>query len=108
MRRLALGARIGLVGMMDQYNAEAVLSGPPLGPVLARRASIRGVVVYDHWDRMETWRRLAAGWIGEGRLRFRESVTHGIETAPAAFEALMAGRNLGKTIVRLDGRGEEG
>lgn len=103
MTRLALGARIGLCGMMEQYNSGEILPGPSLAPILARRATLRGIVVYDHWDRMERWRRLAHDWIGEGRLVFKESRTAGLESAPAAFAAMMAGRNFGKTIVMLGG-----
>lgn len=103
MRRLALGARIGLCGMMDQYNAEGVLAGPSLAPVLGRRAAIRGIVVYDQWGEMARWRRLAAAWIAGGRLAYRESRSHGLESAPAAFAAMMAGANFGKTVVVLGG-----
>ena len=36
------------------------------------------------------------------RLRFRESVTAGLDSAPQAFADMMAGRNFGKTIIALD------
>lgn len=99
--RLAMHARIILCGMMDQYNSREVLPGPNLSAVLARRASIRGLVVYDHWDKMERWRGLAVGWLARGTFVYKEDRVDGLEAAPAAFAAMMAGRNFGKTIVAL-------
>jgi NADPH-dependent curcumin reductase CurA len=43
---------------------------------------------------------LARPWIAEGRLRLHEDVGEGIASAPAQFERLMRGENLGKTLVR--------
>ena len=42
-----------------------------------------------------------AGWLREGRLRYREDVVDGLERAPEAFLGLLQGRNLGKQLVRL-------
>jgi len=36
-----------------------------------------------------------------GRLRYRESVAHGLESAPQAFLGLLEGRNFGKQLVKL-------
>ena len=102
MPRLAMGGRVMLCGMMDQYNSAEILPGPSLAPILQRRATVTGFVVYDHWETMPLWRRLGAAWIAQGRLRFAESVTAGLDSAPQAFADLMAGRNVGKAIVALD------
>lgn len=98
---LAMRARILLCGMMEQYNSDEVLAGPNLGPVLARRARIEGLVVYDHWHRMERWRALATDWLLTGRLAFKEHCVVGLEQAPTAFANLMAGRTFGKTIILI-------
>lgn len=99
---LAMRARILLCGMMEQYNSADTLPGPNLGPVLARRARIEGLVVYDHWHKMDRWRPIAAKWLKTGRLAFKEDRVVGLENAPDAFAAMMAGRNFGKTIVQLE------
>ncbi len=91
-----------LCGMMDQYNAADILPGPSLGPILQKRATITGFVVYDHWEKLPLWRSLGARWIAEDRLRFKEHISVGLDSAPQAFADLMAGRNFGKTIVSLD------
>jgi len=45
-------------------------------------------------------RRLAR-WVEEGELRYRETVTEGIENAPAAFLGLFEGENVGKQLVKV-------
>jgi NADPH-dependent curcumin reductase CurA len=101
LTRLALGARIVLCGMMQQYVAATPLPGPGLGPIIGKRATMKGLVVYDHHDQMPTWRRVGTAWIQQGRLRFKEDRVHGLEAAPAALERLMAGNNFGKLVVEV-------
>ena len=101
MANLAMHARVVLCGMMDQYNSSTILNGPALGPVLGKRATISGVVVYDHFDKMPRWRRLGAGWIKAGKLVAKEDIVPGLDAAPAAFARLMAGENFGKTVVAM-------
>lgn len=99
--RLALGARIVLCGMMEQYVSATPLPGPGLGPIIGKRATMKGLVVYDHADALPTWRKVGAGWIGAGRLHFKEDRAHGLDAAPAALERLMAGGNFGKVVVEV-------
>ena len=40
-------------------------------------------------------------WIKDGVLRYRESVSDGIESSVGAFIGMLQGRNFGKTIVRM-------
>ncbi len=98
---LALRARVVLCGMIEAYSAESPPPGPFLGPVVAARATIRGLVVYDHLARLPELQRVVGGWIREGRFRYREDVTEGLEHAPEAFCRLMRGENFGKTLVRV-------
>jgi hypothetical protein len=39
--------------------------------------------------------------VGIGKLRPRESVAQGIESAPEAFLGLLKGKNFGKQLVKL-------
>jgi len=98
---LALHARVVLCGMIGAYSAESPPPGPFLGPVVAARATIRGLVVYDHLHRLPELERVVGGWIRDGRFRYREDVTEGLEHAPEAFCRLMRGENFGKTLVRV-------
>jgi NADPH-dependent curcumin reductase CurA len=101
--QLALHARVILMGMMDQYNSPVPLPGPNLGMVMAKRATVKGLIVYDFYDRMAEYRKYAAQWIAEGRLKNMEDLTDGLAGAPAAFSRLMHGNNLGKVIVKVAG-----
>jgi len=41
------------------------------------------------------------GHVATGRIRYRESIAHGLENAPTAFIGLLKGQNFGKQLVRL-------
>jgi NADPH-dependent curcumin reductase CurA len=45
-------------------------------------------------------RTVSAG-IADGRIRYREDITEGLENAPAAFMGLLEGKNFGKALVRV-------
>ena len=40
--------------------------------------------------------RTMSGWIKEGKLKYRESVTHGLDSAAGAFIGMLRGENFGK------------
>jgi NADPH-dependent curcumin reductase CurA len=101
LRNLAIGARIVLCGMIEAYSMDTPPPGPWLGPVVGARASMKGLVVYDHLNRMEEMTRVVSGWIRDGSFRYREDVAIGLENAPEAFCALMQGRNFGKSLVKV-------
>lgn len=101
LRNLAIGARIVLCGMIEAYSMDTPPPGPWLGPVVGARASMKGLVVYDHMNRMDEMTRVISAWIREGTFRYREDVTVGLEKAPEAFCALMQGRNFGKSLVKV-------
>jgi NADPH-dependent curcumin reductase CurA len=41
------------------------------------------------------------GWLREGRIRYREEVIEGLESAPHGLIGLLQGENFGKLIVRV-------
>jgi NADPH-dependent curcumin reductase CurA len=45
--------------------------------------------------------RVIGKWIREGRFKYREDITDGLESAPDAFCRLMRGENFGKALVRV-------
>ena len=101
MERLALNARVALCGLMDQYNQAEVPPGPNPGLVIRARATMRGLVVYDHEDLRPRMEEELGGRIRDGSLAYREAVFEGLESAPTAFCRLMAGKTFGKTVVCL-------
>jgi NADPH-dependent curcumin reductase CurA len=87
--------------MIEAYSMDAPPAGPFLGPVVGARATMKGLVVYDHYHRLPELQRVVGRWIREGRFKFREDVTDGLENAPGAFCRLMRGENFGKVLVRV-------
>ncbi|MEM9209236.1 MAG: zinc-binding dehydrogenase, partial [Pseudomonadota bacterium] len=95
------GARVVLCGLMSQYNVESMPPGPNPAWIIKARATVRGMVVYDHEDLREAFLNDAAQWLADGQLQYIEDLTVGLENAPAAFSRLMQGRNHGKAIVQV-------
>lgn len=100
IRKLAVGARVSLCGLMDQYN-----DGPPttmpVGPVIGARATLHGMVVYDHTDLIPEQLRRISALLVSGALRVHEDRFEGLAQAPEAFVRMMSGRNRGKVVVEV-------
>jgi NADPH-dependent curcumin reductase CurA len=45
--------------------------------------------------------RTMSGWIKEGKLKYRESITHGLDSSVDAFIGMLRGENFGKTMVQI-------
>jgi len=101
LRTLNLGARIPLCGMISEYNATADPGGPNLRALLVNRAMIKGFIVSDHPDRAPAFLKECAPLVKDGRLRYREDIVDGLDTAPAALIGLFEGKNFGKMLVRV-------
>jgi NADPH-dependent curcumin reductase len=99
LKNLAVHARIVLCGMIEAYSMATPPPGPFLGPVVGARATMKGLVVYDHLHLMPELQRVVGDAIRAGAFRYREDISNGLETAPEAFCRLMRGENFGKTLV---------
>ena len=93
-------ARVAVCGMIAGYDgAPLPLNNPAL--ILINRLKVEGFIVSEH---MEVWPEALAelgALVGSGKLRPRESVAQGIESAPEAFLGLLKGKNFGKQLVKL-------
>lgn len=99
-------ARIPVCGLISQYNATDLPSGPNRAPqvfraALTKRLTIRGFIVWDFVALQEDFLRDVSQWISEGRVKYREDIVDGLENAPQAFIGLLKGRNFGKLLVRI-------
>lgn len=101
LQLINLGARIPLVGLISQYNATEMPSGPNLMPLLVKRALIKGFLVSDYQDQHETFVREVSQWMQDGKLQYKEDVVQGLENAPKAFIDQLKGDNFGKLIVQV-------
>jgi NADPH-dependent curcumin reductase len=100
-------ARVPVCGLIAQYSGTGQSAGPNLLPatmraVLTRSLTLRGFIntefVAEHYtDFLKT---VSAG-LADGRIRYREDITEGLENAPAAFMGMLQGKNFGKALVRV-------
>ena len=105
------GARVPVCGFIAHYNgptddASATDQRPALlATVLQKRVRLQGFIVLDHYgERFEHLRRFRERmhrWIDEGRVHAQEHVVDGLLQAPQGLIDLLAGRHLGKTVVRV-------
>ncbi len=104
--RLNRFARVPVCGLISQYNATELPPGPDRIPqlmraVLTNRLLIRGFIVWDFADQETEFRDTVAGWLRDGRIKYREDIVDGLENAPRAFQGLLQGRNFGKQVIRV-------
>jgi NADPH-dependent curcumin reductase CurA len=101
LSRLAMHARIVLCGAVSNYNVEE-----PKGPrnymnLLVRRSRMEGFVVFDYLDRTDEAMAELVPLVMEGKIRYKEDVRDGLESAPAALVDLYTGGNQGKLLVKI-------
>ena len=93
-------ARVALCGMIAGYDGQPLpLANPAL--ILINRMKIEGFIVSEH---MEVWPEALTELgtlVATGKLKPRESIAQGIESAPEAFLGLLKGRNFGKLQVQV-------
>jgi NADPH-dependent curcumin reductase len=94
-------ARVAMCGMVSQYNEDPFPPGPNLGFVVGKRVLIQGFIVSDKPGCIAEWRKLAAPWVAERSLEYREDEVDGLENAPDALGGILGGRNFGKLLVRV-------
>ena len=94
--------RIVLCGMISQYNVNTPLPGPSnLFLAINNRLKLQGFIGRDHYDILNEFHDVMAKWVGEGRIKWKETVLEGIENAPKAFLGLFKGENFGKMLVKV-------
>ena len=100
MLRMNAFSRIALCGMISGYDGKPIpMSYPQL--MLTNRMRVQGFIVSEH---MEVWPEALkelGDLVASGKLRPRETVAQGLESAPEAFLGLLRGRNFGKQLVKL-------
>jgi NADPH-dependent curcumin reductase CurA len=104
--RLNQRSRISLCGLISQYDKMTMDNAHEAwmeqGKTIFERQNVQphrlvvGTFVEQHQSQF-----LAemAGWVREGKVKYKEDLWPGLEQAPAAFQAMMTGGNFGKTIV---------
>jgi len=94
-------SRIVLCGLIAEYNAAQPYRYANLRSVLVNRIKMQGMIVFDWKTRYGEAVKGLSAHLSAGRLKYRESVVHGIDNAPAGLIALLKGENFGKQLVKL-------
>jgi NADPH-dependent curcumin reductase CurA len=94
--------RVSICGQISMYNLEKPETGPRLFPlVLVRTLKVQGFLVFQYASRYGEALPKLAGWLQEGKLKYRETVAEGIENAVSAFLGMLRGENIGKQLVKI-------
>jgi len=98
--RMNAFGRIAVCGLIAGYGGEAI---PIINPrlFLVSRLKLEGFIVFEHLDIWAQAQQELAGHVASGRLRYRETIAQGLESAPAALIGLLKGKNFGKQLVKL-------
>jgi NADPH:quinone reductase len=99
--RLNIGARIVICGQISQYNLERPEPTFHPGLLIVFRARMEGFLVNDYAHRFDEAAARLGRWVAEGKIRWREDVTEGLENAPRAFMGMLRGENRGKALVKV-------
>jgi NADPH-dependent curcumin reductase len=101
LRHMNLASRIVVCGLISEYNATEPYGLKNIRAVLVNRIRIQGMIVFDWKARYGEALNALAGYYGEGKLKYRESVVEGLDNAPKGLIALLKGENFGKQLVKL-------
>jgi NADPH-dependent curcumin reductase CurA len=100
-------ARVPLCGLIAQYNAagraaEGDRLAETLRVVLTKNMTLRGFFNTEFVEEYyPEFLRVVSDGISDGRIKYRETVTEGLERAPEAFLGMLRGQTLGKALVKV-------
>jgi NADPH-dependent curcumin reductase CurA len=95
------GGRVSICGSVSEYESD------PRGPrnlflAVSKDLTLRGFRGSSNLHLMAEMQERMAEWLRSGALVHRETVFDGLEQAPRALAAMIAGETTGKTLVRID------
>ncbi len=102
LNHMRVFGRIAVCGMIEQYNATAPTPGPwNIIATIPKSLRIEGFVVSNHFDLLPKFHQEMGKLVAEGKMKWQESVTEGLQNAPKAFLGLFKGENFGKALVKI-------
>jgi hypothetical protein len=100
LRRANVGARIPLCGLISGYDGQDIALRNVFS-LLVNRVRLQGFIVSDRMDLWPGAMKELAAHLAAGRIKYRETVAPGLESAPSAFIGMLKGENFGKQLVRV-------
>ena len=104
---LNLFARVPVCGLAANYNVSGLPQGPDrsqalLRAVLDNSLTLRGFIQNEFTSTMfGDFLRDMGAWVRDGKVKYREDISDGLDRAPEAFIGMLEGKNFGKTLVRV-------
>lgn len=106
--RLNTRARIPVCGLIFRYNATKLPDGPDrlsllMAKILIKRIKVQGFIIYDDYGhRFDEFIQDMSEWVSTGKIKYREHLVEGLESAPQAFIGLLEGQNFGKLVIQVN------
>jgi len=101
LRQMNLASRIVICGLIAEYNAEQAYGYKNMRAILVNRVKMQGMIVFDWKERYGEALKALAGYLAQGKVKYRESVVEGLDNAPKGLIGLLKGQNFGKQLVKL-------
>jgi NADPH-dependent curcumin reductase len=101
LARMNAFGRIAVCGLIAGYDGEPI-PVHNFRSVLVNRLLVQGFIVSEFPEEWPPALKALQQGVAEGRLRYRESVSRGLASAPQALIGLLRGENFGKQVVALD------
>ncbi len=101
MSRMNFASRMIVCGLVSEYNATEPYGVKTMRSILVNRMRVQGMIVFDWLQRYPEGIKALSGLVAAGKIKYRESVVHGIENAPQGLVDLLQGKNFGKQLVKL-------
>jgi len=98
------GARIPICGFISHYNSTDMANEETPFHVFGALDPIpehRFFVVTEWFNEWKDATSELSNWINEGKIKYRETITEGIENAPQALRDVLSGKNFGKQVVKI-------
>ena len=100
LARMNAFGRVAVCGLIAGYNGQDIAL-KNVRSILTSRLLVQGFIVSDHLDLWPRALAELAGHVAAGRIRYRETIAVGLESAPRAFIGMLKGENLGKQLVKV-------
>ena len=89
------------------HETDALRRQPPSnsmksGQILRKRVKVQGFIIFDDFGHLYSeFAKEMSAWIAAGKIKYREEIIDGLESAPKAFIGLLRGENFGKRVIRV-------
>ena len=97
--------RIAVCGMISWYSGQGLEFGLTLPKlwrtILVNRLKVQGFIIFDHKESFEEFDNEIRPLVLNGSIKYKESITLGLENAPKAFLGLLKGTNFGKQLIKI-------